>query len=328
MTILPDPRDYITSIENPQLVKAKELQGGTPVRDKGKLIRYTGGFCIVFPYEVSGHKYAVRCWKAAVANAKERTRLIAETLGNLSLPYFVEFKYIDNGIATPQGIQPVVLMDWVNAKSLKEYIQANLYDSETLIKLAANFKQMVSDLHKHNLSHGDLQHGNILVRDDGSLVLVDYDSMYVPALDGWSDEIKGLLGYQHPARWSNENVSFKADYFSEKVIYISILALVQIPRLWDDLQIEDNETLLFSTEDIESKGNSPIFSLLRNIPGLHTIVENLIMDLQKSSIDELQPLEDVLISPTEVIFQDWKNYTPPIRKTYMPEDVENITSKW
>ena len=25
MTILPDPRDYITSIENPQLVKAKEL---------------------------------------------------------------------------------------------------------------------------------------------------------------------------------------------------------------------------------------------------------------------------------------------------------------
>jgi len=187
---------------------------------------------------------------------------------------------------------------------------------------------MVSDLHKHNLSHGDLQHGNILVKNDGSLVLVDYDSMYVPSLDGWTDEIKGLLGYQHPARWNNKNVSFKADYFSEKVIYLSILALAQIPQLWDDLQIEDNETLLFSAEDIELKGNSPIFSLLRNIPSLHVVVENLIMDLQKNSIDELQPLEDVLISPAEVIFQNWKNYTPPVRKTYMPEDVKNITSKW
>ena len=43
-------------------VKAAELQGGCPVKERGKLIRYTGGFCIVFPYEESGHKYAVRCW--------------------------------------------------------------------------------------------------------------------------------------------------------------------------------------------------------------------------------------------------------------------------
>ena len=36
MITLPDPRDYIISIENPQLVKAAELQGGCPVKERGK----------------------------------------------------------------------------------------------------------------------------------------------------------------------------------------------------------------------------------------------------------------------------------------------------
>ena len=143
MMVLPDPRDYITSIENPQLVKAKELQGGTPVRDKGKLIRYTGGFCIVFPYEVSGHKYAVRCWKAAVANAKERTRLIAETLGNLSLPYFVEFKYIDNGIiagvATSLVLFVAFYITWI-------YFSTNPSDSNLANLLIDIFSPIVAIL--------------------------------------------------------------------------------------------------------------------------------------------------------------------------------------
>ena len=123
MATLPDPRDYIISIDNPLLIKAEDLQGGNPIKKNGKLIRYTGGFCIVFPYEVLGNKYAVRCWKAAISNAKERTKLIAESIEKISLPYFVKFKYVDNGIVTPQGMQPIVLMDWVNAKTLKEYLK-------------------------------------------------------------------------------------------------------------------------------------------------------------------------------------------------------------
>ena len=70
-----------------------------------------------------------------------------------------------------------------------------------------------------------MQHGNIMVKDGGQLVLVDYDSMYVPALDGWDEEIKGLQGYQHEARWKNKKLAPKADYFSELIIYLSLLGL-------------------------------------------------------------------------------------------------------
>ena len=33
-------------------------------------------------------------------------------------------------------------------------------------------------------AHGDLKPDNILVQADGSLTLVDYDGMYVPAMQG------------------------------------------------------------------------------------------------------------------------------------------------
>ena len=33
-------------------------------------------------------------------------------------------------------------------------------------------------------AHGDLKPENILVRNDGTLVMVDYDGMFVPAMEG------------------------------------------------------------------------------------------------------------------------------------------------
>ena len=72
----------------------------------GKPIKYAGGYCIVFPYIVSGKKYAVRCWHANWEGAKERTKIISSSLHTLNMPYFVGFEYAENGIVTPLGVQP------------------------------------------------------------------------------------------------------------------------------------------------------------------------------------------------------------------------------
>ena len=325
---LPTIPEYTTSIKAPALVHPQVLRGGHPIEKGMRVIKYAGGFCVVFPFQTPTKKYAVRCWHAEVANAKKRTQLIAEAIHQSGLPYFVGFEYHQDGIMTTQGIQPLVVMDWVEAQPLKKYIANHIYEPNTLNQLAENFLQMAKDLHAHNFSHGDLQHGNVMVRQDKSLVLVDYDSMYVPSLQGYEDDIKGLVGYQHPARWKCKEATPKADYFSELVIYLTLKALAKYPNLWNDLQMEDNDTLLFSEEDIESKGSTPIFSILKNISGLEALTENFIEDLRKDSIEHLQPLEDILISPTETIFQNWKNYTPPVRESYKKEDVKSITNKW
>ena len=175
--------DYSAAIVLPQMVKAPELQGGHPVQRNGRLLRYAGGFCVVYPYETARRKYAVRCWHTPVDTVQQYLKTIADRIKGFDLPYFVDYKYRENAIITAKGPQPVILMDWVDAKPMKKYIADNLSRPAALESLAQAFLIMTGELHEQGISHGDLQHGNILVRPDGSLVLVDYDSLYVLGMD-------------------------------------------------------------------------------------------------------------------------------------------------
>lgn len=327
---LPSIPDYSTCIKTPALIHPAVLKGGHPIEKGVRLIKYSGGFCVVFPYQTAGKKYAVRCWHAEVSDAKRRTQLIAEALKSANLPYFVGFEFYEDGIMTPLGLQPIVVMDWVEAQSLKKFLAEHIHESNVINEIAENFKKMVSELHSFHFSHGDLQHGNIMIRPDYSLVLVDYDSMYVPALYGMSDEIKGLIGYQHESRWRNEKVSEKADYFSELVIYLSLKALAKNPSLWNELNMEDTETLLFSGKDIQSKGKTDIFRRLKSDPELSPLTEKLCDFMAKSSIEELSPLEETIVSQSEQISSKWKsgNGHNPSAQSGSVVDAGSITSKW
>ncbi|MHC5730370.1 MAG: hypothetical protein ACYTXY_40940, partial [Nostoc sp.] len=74
------------------------------------------------------------------------------------------------------------------------------------------------------MAHGDIQHGNVLVRNDGSCVLIDYDGMYVPGMPYKNSNEIGHVAFQHPQR----NSSFfneKVDRFSSIIFYVSVLCL-------------------------------------------------------------------------------------------------------
>lgn len=325
---LPSIPEYSTSIKMPQLVHPSILKGGHPIIKGINTIKYSGGFCVVFPYETPSRKYAVRCWHAEISDAKKKSQQIAIALKECALPYFVGFEYFEDGIMTPAGRQPIVVMDWVNALPLKKYIALHLKESNKINQIAERFMLMVSDLHKKHFSHGDLQHGNIMVKDDGSLILVDYDSMYVPGLKGMKDEINGLVGYQHPARWKNGLLTEKADYFSELVIYISLKVLSLDNSYWQRLNVENTETLLFTGEDINSGGKSRIFNDLRKLPEISPLVDTLCEFLSYDSIDKLIPLEQVVVSRIDEISSKWATGNEYVSSKPHVDNPADIKAKW
>jgi serine/threonine protein kinase len=334
MPNLPSCSDYCAAIRSPLSIKDLSLQGGKPIEHNERLVMYTGGFCVVFPYQLSNNKkYAIRCWHVKVDDVKRRTKKISEKLQQLHLPYFVEFTYEDNALLTASGLQPIVKMDWVEADNIKKFIGKNLNNQILIKKLADLFLEMVKVLHQNLISHGDLQHGNILVKNDGSLVLVDYDSMCIPELAGEKEEIKGLPGYQHPARYANSITTPVADYFSELVIYLSILAIIEMPNLWHELNIEDTEELIFSKKDYESKGNSLIFHRLLycNNSQIKNLTTTLIDYCNKSTILDFKPLEEVIKPPVniETISGKWISQMPiPPKVPVIQVNIDSISSKW
>lgn len=308
MDMVASIEDYSAAIVIPKMVKAPELQGGRPVMKNGRLLRYAGGFCVVYPYETSRRRYAVRCWHTPVDTVQQYLKTISDRVKRFGLPYFVDYKYCENGILTAKGLQPVIVMDWVEAGSMKKYIADNLSNPCVLEDLAQAFLVMTEELHEQGISHGDLQHGNILVRPDGSLVLVDYDSLYVLGMEGVPDDIKGLQGYQHPARVRQHYRSFYSDFFSELIIYTSIRTLARHPGLWSKYSLSDTDTMLFTEKDIQSGGTSEIFRLIESDSEIRHLGRGIKDALRQSSLERIVPLQEIVKSRPESVAEalSWK----------------------
>lgn len=294
----PTRNDYVLAVKYlDKFVFDETLNKGKPVTQSpsSPLLRsYNGGKAIVFQIEVGEKKYALKCWVEELGDLKFRYQKIDDYLQQKNLPYFVDFSYKEKGILANGQKFPLVRMEWVNGISFKQFIANNIRNQAKIRRFADKFVAMVAELHQHEISHGDLQHGNILVRDDDNICLIDYDSLYVPQLSKETDQIKGLPGYQHPQREQLVQLSPKADYFSELVIYLSLLAIAEKPSYWQD--IEKEERLLFSSQDLRNPHSSKIFTELKQASSdeVRYLVNELERFCQEPDIERLKPLEDIV----------------------------------
>jgi serine/threonine protein kinase len=330
----PTASDVLSAMRNSKIsLKLKELENGSVIQKGAKTILYSGGYSIVFPFKkTNGEKVAVRCWVADIGEAKKRSQILSTHLGKLNSKYFVGFKYVDSAILINGIFNPLIIMDWIDGQTLKHFLNENINDKSKIISVANKFKDMVHYFHEKNIAHGDLQHGNILIKKSGELVAIDYDSMYVEELKGLPDNVKGLPGYQHPARKKNKTISPKLDYFSESVIYISLLVYSEMPQLWN--KYKDTNDLLFSMEDFSNPNQSEIFKTLsKSNNKLIVDLTNKMKDsLNETSIDNLCCLEENLIDKKKVAMQNIfdkfeKQPNPPNYKPVFPP-INDILSKF
>lgn len=300
MLTIPEIR---TSVENQHaLIRDPHARKGQFLRDaRGRLRSYSGGFSVVYPYTLNGEKWAFRCWHAELGNVRKRFDAISKAIQNAKLPYFCDFLYIDEGITINGKVYPTTRMRWVEGLTIKDYICKHKNSKTTLLNLADKFLSLAKDMHRNKFAHGDLQHGNIIVSDDGDLFLVDYDSFYCPALAGKEDIITGLKDYQHPARKYNKIISEKVDYFSELIIYLSILAIAHNPSLVDKYQVKDAEHMLFTSDDFADLTSSDVYSDIFDL-GQEFAVYLKILEiyLSKKSIADLEPFDKLLTTLPKV----------------------------
>ena len=190
----------------------KELTNLRPaLGDDGQPVMTSGNFAVVFKMEdtETGKFYALKCFTKEQEGRDEAYHQIAKALENVDSPYLISIQYLDCElfVDTDQAIEtefPVLLMDWVEGKTLDKYLRENLDDKYALEMLAYRFSQLAQWLIPQPFAHGDLKPDNIIVCEDGTLVLVDYDGMYVPAMKGQKARELGSPDFRHPLRTEND----------------------------------------------------------------------------------------------------------------------------
>lgn len=200
------------------------------IEDDGKPVMSAGGFSVVFKMkdEREGKYYAVKCFTKELDGRSESYKLIADELEFVSSNYLTPIKYLEKELyvdtnQTEEKEFPVLLMDWVEGKTLDVYIKDHSEEKYILEMLAFQFCKLASWLLSQPFAHGDLKPDNILVKEDGKLVLVDYDGMYVPAMKGQKAKEIGSPGFRHPKR-TEDNFNESIDDFSIALIAMSLKA--------------------------------------------------------------------------------------------------------
>ena len=260
--------EYLTAIQDAHdnLDKLNHL---VPVLDKhGEPYRSSGAFAVVFKMkdEQTGKCYALKCFTEEQEGRAEAYRQIAEELEFVDSPYITSVKYLEKELFVDSNCEddefPVLLMDWIEGETMETFIAENYTDSYEMSMLCYRFCKMAAWLRSQSFAHGDIKPDNIIVRPDGTLTLVDYDGMFVPAMKGQKSPTIGTKDFSHPLR-TIDDFDETIDDFSLASIALSLKAISLDSSLLQSYGASDR--LLFSATDYLDLSKSKIFAALQGL---------------------------------------------------------------
>lgn len=214
-----------------------------PVLDNyGEPYRSSGAFAVVFKMkdEQTGKCYALKCFTEEQEGRAEAYRKIAEELEFVDSSYITSVKYIEKELFVDSNCEdeefPVLLMDWIEGETMETYIAAHYTDNHAMAMLCYRFCKMAAWLRSQSFAHGDIKPDNIMVRPDGTLTLVDYDGMFVPAMKGQKSPTIGTKDFSHPLR-TVDDFDETIDDFALASIALSLKAIFLNPSLLNEYGI-------------------------------------------------------------------------------------------
>lgn len=284
-----------------------ELQGGS-------LNRVTeDSLAAVYRVRAGGRSYTLRCFLAAKLHDPEivwRYQQIQEFLddpANGLRDYSLRLRVYPRGLAIPMDDGssldcPVAVSDWVDGQPLDRYldwVRSIVHPNDARERLDQLYRQwllLLSALHSTGFAHGDLAANNVLVRDDGSLVLIDYDFAFLDRFAGHRGLTGAQAGYRHPDTFGDTGTAppfdGRLDHFAGLVIATTILAVRAGPELWrPPYQCDDRLPYLpFNDADFQDPGMSPLFCALERETGHElAIARAALMEASVRPLDQLLP---------------------------------------
>ena len=306
--------EYIEAIKSAE-DNFEELSYLRPVLgDDGLPVMSAGGFSVVFKMkdEQNGKLYAVKCFTKEQEGRSESYKLIAEELEYVSSNYLTPIRFLDKELfvdteQTSETEFPVLLMDWVEGIPMDKYIQKNISNQYALELMAFRFSKLATWLLAQPFAHGDLKPDNILVKEDGSIVLVDYDGMYVPAMKGQKTRELGSPTYRHPER-TMDDFDRHIDDFPLVIISLSLKAIALEPDLFNNSTGECG-LLLNESDYRDLKASKTIQKIMCLLPDneLCSLLGLFLIVLSQNKLEVLSSDSFVLSKPIKRIDEPQTN---------------------
>ncbi len=207
--------------------------GAFPFKEFGpyRMLRMLGegGMGVVYLAErIDLHSHvAVKVLRDAWVSPARRERFSAEqqTLAQLNHPSIARLYDADT---LPDGT-PLLVMEYVEGVSLIEYCKQHSSSLDDRLKLFRSVCEAVQHAHGHAVIHRDLKPSNILVKEDGTVRLLDFGiAKHLEDVDAAPNLTRTNVRFLTPAYASPEQirgdrVGIQSDVYSLGVIFYELL---------------------------------------------------------------------------------------------------------
>lgn len=205
----------------------RTLRGVTPLcSGVGNPIFVTGGNSATFMVTMGEGTYALKCYTSSDPLRGE----LHNVVGTLPKELIISPHLLPEELWVGDRFIDVALYPWVEGHNLghKMLGASRREDSADYIPLFREFLRLATELHSSKWRHGDLKPANIIVGPDGTMKLVDCDTIVHPLLP--PRPTRGTPRYVHPGR--GEVADMHADDYATALIITSLAALISDPSLF------------------------------------------------------------------------------------------------
>lgn len=185
-----------------------------------------GGMGVVYKARdpVIGRLVALKTLTAEVGNDPELLKRFyreAQSAGSLQHPNIVTI--YDMGEA---GGRPFIAMEYVEGESLQKIIaRQQALPLAVKLKIISQFCQGLDHAHKHGVIHRDIKPGNILLRRDGAVKVVDFGIAHLDSTTLTKTGVfMGTVNYSSPEQLNDGRVDVRSDLWSVAVVMYEFLS--------------------------------------------------------------------------------------------------------
>jgi tRNA A-37 threonylcarbamoyl transferase component Bud32 len=225
--VFPNFRDFNEALrtpsrcfEDPELQLAMCLPEDTKVGANGR----------VYHFVCAERDLAIKCFAADNSQREQRYKEIMRADKGPAAAFMIDCQYIAKGVYINGEWYPLLKMPWVKGQPLSELACTFVTDAVTSY-ISDQFMTLMCALRTAGIAHGDIELANLIFdREQHELKIIDYDTMFVPALTRMGSPELGHPGFQSPRRTFGDYGPY-VDNFSAWLIHFMLRHLATNPNL-------------------------------------------------------------------------------------------------
>lgn len=160
-----------------------------------------------------------------------------------------------------------IVSEFVEGKSLKETLEVKKkLETKEALRIIKEIVLILSRVHNKGVFHRDIKPSNIIIKEDGSVKLIDFGLAQTLGLENitLSGEVIGTPAYMSPEQISGKAIDFRSDIFSLGVVAYELLS-GENPFVADTLTGVLNKVLNFKPKDLNNIYPASISALLNKM---------------------------------------------------------------